>query len=85
MIIYVGDVRRTRGPTTCPQVSKRPNGVRHYIQTNEFGQPDGKNVPQFSSHLGTLARKGNLLPICYSDWRHVPTNKKEDIWKLVLV
>lgn len=77
MLIYVGDVRWTRGPTTCSQVSKRLDGVRRYIRTNEFGQPSGENALQFSSHLGTLAQKGNLLPICYLDWRHIPIKKKE--------
>ncbi|XP_026377789.1 bromodomain-containing protein DDB_G0278469-like [Papaver somniferum] len=52
------------------------------ISFNSNEQPIGDPSVQLASVLGVLVRK---LPLTYKDWRLVPYEAKENIWKIVSV
>ncbi|KAL0422239.1 UNVERIFIED_CONTAM: Transcription factor GTE6 [Sesamum latifolium] len=58
-------------------------GDRIPIPTNAQGQPVGPHAQKLVSFLGTLARNGHFLPLTYLDWRHVPSEKKKNMWEKV--
>ncbi|KAL9426277.1 hypothetical protein AB3S75_033119 [Citrus x aurantiifolia] len=47
-----------------------------------MGVPAGDEATELASFLGVLAR--TLVSILYSDWRKVPPETKERLWKSVL-
>ncbi|KAK4401997.1 Ankyrin repeat, bromo and BTB domain-containing protein DDB [Sesamum angolense] len=58
-------------------------GDRIPIPTNAQGLPVGPHAQKLVSFLGTLARNGHFLPLTYLDWRHVPSEKKKNMWEKV--
>lgn len=69
-------------------IHRRTPAEREVIFLNKKGQPDGPNekvVTTFSRFLGTVAKCPNLTPLNYLTWRHVPEQKKNDIWEYVKV
>ena len=79
-------IKKGRGPTTCKDLwIKLPTAKKLIIEINDAGQPIGENAYKLSSFLGTLARNGAYAPINYEDWRLMPENYKERIWKIVEV
>ena len=53
------------------------------VQYNEMGVPGGDEAIELASFLGVLARTS--VYILYFDWRKVPPETKERLWKSVLV
>jgi len=49
------------------------------------GLPVGPNAVTLATFVGSIVRKGNLLPLTYSDWRSVPKEDKEKAWSIVKV
>ncbi|XP_028116373.1 uncharacterized protein LOC114314123 [Camellia sinensis] len=59
-----------------------PGGGILHIVPNELNQVvDG--YTSLASRLGVLARDGNLMPLTYRTWSHVPKENKERIWREV--
>ena len=54
-------------------------GGKLNIEVNELGQPIMLETSTLASHLGVLARDGSLLPLNYTDWRHVPKHYKRRV------
>ncbi|KAJ6807042.1 uncharacterized protein M6B38_273440 [Iris pallida] len=57
------------------------SGTQKIIIFNEYGQPVDIGSTQFSSAVGMIAKAH--CPPGIEDWRRVPKNIKEDIWKSV--
>ena len=53
--------------------------VRKEFTYNELGFSIGADVCQYSTFIGVLARRVDLLPWDCHDWRTCPLAKKEDI------
>ncbi|XP_016440155.1 uncharacterized protein LOC107765967 isoform X2 [Nicotiana tabacum] len=71
--------KRKRGRTQMRSVHGRK--VRKVITLNNLNQPIGpskKDVREFGSFLGTLARTATLCPLDILDWRKMDT--KDDLW-----
>ncbi|KAK9287254.1 hypothetical protein L1049_015667 [Liquidambar formosana] len=64
------------------QLQMRNNRI--YIEANDLNQPIGDESSELGKHIGTLARKGNIAPIHYTDWRLMPVAIKDEMFKLVL-
>lgn len=56
---------------------------RMVITLNAHGLPVGDNSTKLSSRCGQLVR--SIVPISYKDWHAVPNEKKDELWKLLLV
>ncbi|KAL9459871.1 hypothetical protein AB3S75_003137 [Citrus x aurantiifolia] len=52
------------------------------VQYNEMGVPAGDEATELASFIGVLARTS--VSILYSDWRKVPLETKECLWKSVM-
>eukprot|EP00268_Persea_americana_P060284 TRINITY_DN7486_c0_g1_i2.p1 TRINITY_DN7486_c0_g1~~TRINITY_DN7486_c0_g1_i2.p1 ORF type:complete len:212 (-),score=39.40 TRINITY_DN7486_c0_g1_i2:246-881(-) len=63
--------------------SSMPPKKRMVITLNAHGLPVGDNSTKFSSRCGQLVR--SIVPISYKDWRAVPNEKKDELWKLLLL
>ena len=61
-----------------------PSGGILHIVPNELNQVVDGYTP-LASRLGVLARDGNLMPLTYRTWSHVPKENKERIWREVKV
>ena len=48
-------------------------------------QPYGDNLKHLKTHLGILAKNGEQVPLIYPDWRDVPKDILDYIWKEVEV
>ena len=60
------------------------NGGILHIVANELSQViEGHTL--LASHLGVLARDGNLAPLTYKSWHHVPNENKEKNWREIKV
>ena len=53
--------------------------VRKELTYNELGFPIGADVCQYSTFIGVLARRADLLPWDCHDWRTCPLGKKQEI------
>ncbi|KAL2928295.1 hypothetical protein RDABS01_007668 [Bienertia sinuspersici] len=76
----------TRGPTMCYKIHGRSEEERLEIILNEHGQPiglDNNTLNEFSSILGTIARKANLLPLTVKNWPIFKNDKREELWDYV--
>ena len=60
-------------------------GGKINIEVNALGQPIMPETSILASHLGVLARDGSLLPLHYTDWRHVPKHYKKRVWNEIKV
>ncbi|KAL2921381.1 DNA-directed RNA polymerase subunit beta [Bienertia sinuspersici] len=72
-----------RGPTMCYKVHERSEEECLEIILNEHGQPigpDDKTLNEFSSFLGIIARKANLLPLTVKNWPTFKNDKREELW-----
>ncbi|CAL5372162.1 unnamed protein product [Camellia sinensis] len=74
----------SRGPTLMHGSDWNPSGGILHIVPNELNQVVDGYTP-LASRLGVLARDGNLMPLTYRTWSHVPKENKERIWREVKV
>uniref|UniRef100_A0A803M3B3 Uncharacterized protein n=1 Tax=Chenopodium quinoa TaxID=63459 RepID=A0A803M3B3_CHEQI len=71
----------------CYNVHGRNEEERLEITLNEHGQPvgpDDKTCNEFTSFLGTIARKTNILSLTVKNWPILRNEKKEELWDYVL-
>lgn len=80
-----GTKKSGRGPTRCIELSKRAPGERFDVSFNIYNQPIGVFGRKLTSYLGLIVRDGQIAPLTYTDWRGMPNDKKERMWKLALV
>ncbi|CAL5344683.1 unnamed protein product [Camellia sinensis] len=74
----------SRGPTLMHGSDWNPSGGILHIVPNELNQVVDGYTP-LASRLGVLARDGNLMPLTYRTWSHVPKENKERIWREVKI
>ncbi|CAL5433380.1 unnamed protein product [Camellia sinensis] len=74
----------SRGPTLMHGSDWNPSGGILHIVPNELNQVVDGYTP-LASRLGVLARDGNLMPLTYRTWSHVPKENKERIWREIKV
>ncbi|CAL5391489.1 unnamed protein product [Camellia sinensis] len=74
----------SKGPTLMHGSDWNPSGGILHIVPNELNQVVDGYTP-LASCLGVLARDGNLMPLTYRTWSHVPKENKERIWREVKV
>ncbi|CAL5358284.1 unnamed protein product [Camellia sinensis] len=79
-----GVCHSSRGPTLMHGSDWNPSGGILHIVPNELNQVVDGYTP-LASRLGVLARDGNLMPLTYRTWSHVPKENKERIWREVKV
>lgn len=75
--------RKTRGPARLPDIWNLGPSQELPEQFNIYNQcVDNGELEYF---CGTVARNPDLTPLEYDDWRKVPTNVKDEIWRVVKV
>ena len=83
------DVLEISNPTRAIKMGARTNkGLKMkkgkiMVQYNEMGVPVGDEATELASFIRVLARTS--VSILYSDWRKVPLETKESLWKSVMV
>ncbi|XP_026440277.1 uncharacterized protein LOC113339092 [Papaver somniferum] len=70
-----------RGPTQMHALKLDSVEPKRTVSFNTNEQPIGDPSVQLSSVLPVLVRK---LPLTFRDWRRVPIQAKENIWKIAL-
>ena len=81
--IASAEPKKVRGPTCLADIWNLPPDQKLPEQFNEFNQcVDEGELEMF---CGTVARNSSLTPLEYTDWRLVPEEIKEEIWKIVKV
>ncbi|KAF7832210.1 putative transposase [Senna tora] len=87
-----GDIRkgtskkRTRGQTSYKNVHARSIEEREEVILNDDGQPIGpreKTVKDLSLSLGTMARNSTFCPLTYTNWKAMPSDLKDHMWKYI--
>lgn len=53
-------------------IDRLPESHRIIVTFNEYGQPLMKAGGLYTRYLGKIARKGNMCPLSYKDWRMMP-------------
>ena len=76
-------VHRTRGQNKYLEVWDLPDNQVIELPLNSMHQPVDEGARTFTGFLGTIARKPNMCPIKYLDWKEVPAKLKEECWRLV--
>lgn len=73
------DPSKPRGPTITSKSKKGKIKVRY----NKKGVPVGDGGTKLATFEGLVGR--TRVKITYETWRHVPADKKEEIWEYILV
>ncbi|KAF7832775.1 putative transposase [Senna tora] len=76
--------KRTRGQTSCKNIHARSIEEREEVILNDDGQPIGpreKTVKDLSLFLGTMARNSTFCPLTYTNWKALPSDLKDHMWK----
>ncbi|CAL5348724.1 unnamed protein product [Camellia sinensis] len=69
-----------RGSTLMHGSDWNPSGGILHIVSNELNQVVDGYTP-LASRLSVLAQDGNLTPLTYRTWNHIPKENKERIWR----
>ncbi|KAF7844459.1 putative transposase [Senna tora] len=78
--------KRTRGKTSCKNIHARSIEEREEVILNDDGQPIGsreKTVKDLSLFLGTMARNSTFCPLTYTNWKAMPSDLKDHMWKYI--
>ncbi|KAF7821364.1 putative transposase [Senna tora] len=78
--------KRTRGQTSCKNVHARSVEEREEVILNDDGQPIGsreKTVNDLSLFLGRMARNSTFCPLTYTNWKAMPSDLKDHMWKYI--
>ena len=76
--------RTSRGRTHLDKLTAQTEqGLKNIVQFDSKGRPIGKAAAQLQSYVGVLAREN--VNITYDNWKKVPYDVKENIWKTVNV
>ncbi|XP_023914558.2 uncharacterized protein LOC112026107 [Quercus suber] len=76
-------VRSTRGITRMSEIWNLTDGKKVQLSFNGCFQPVEREGIIFNRFVGTVARKPNLCPINYFNWRKVPNDYKEKCWTII--
>ncbi|XP_050258344.1 uncharacterized protein LOC126703426 [Quercus robur] len=76
-------VRATRGANNYLFIWNLPENHKIELPLTSSNQPIKKAGRNFTSWLGTIARKPHLCPIKYKNWTRMPDEFKEQIWDIV--
>ncbi|PPS03621.1 hypothetical protein GOBAR_AA17043 [Gossypium barbadense] len=71
-----GGTRKVRGRTLLRDLYDLDPVERVKVSRNPHGQPVGSEARLLAGYLGILARNGNMLPINYESWHHMPDSNK---------
>ncbi|KAM7263802.1 hypothetical protein ACFE04_001485 [Oxalis oulophora] len=74
--------KKTRGPTRCLHIWDAKHPIIR-VEVNANGIPIGKEGSTLTRFLGIIARKGDLAPLDYFDWRDLPKTMKDHMWRIV--
>ncbi|KAK6162032.1 hypothetical protein DH2020_001873 [Rehmannia glutinosa] len=77
-----GNMRKKRGGTRAKDVWTLPKGSKVVVQCNGWGKPIKKSGGILGGWLGTVARKKEFCSVEYSNWRKMPSEDKDILWKL---
>ncbi|KAF7801172.1 putative transposase [Senna tora] len=80
--------KRTRGQTSCKNIHARSVEEREEVILNDDGQPiepREKKVKDLSLFLGTMARNSTFCPLTYTNWKAMPSDLKDHMWKYINV
>ncbi|GLT83467.1 hypothetical protein SLE2022_017550 [Rubroshorea leprosula] len=58
-------------------------GVKVNVIFDANCHPIGKEGCTLTRFLGTVARKSDVAPISYMEWRDMPQIYKDDMWKII--
>ncbi|KAF7826750.1 putative transposase [Senna tora] len=78
--------KRTRGQTSSKNIHARSFEEREEVILNDDGQPIGpreKTVKDLSLFLGTMARNSTFCPLTYTNWKAMPSDLKDHMWKYI--
>ncbi|KAK9073297.1 hypothetical protein SSX86_007621 [Deinandra increscens subsp. villosa] len=78
-----GAPKKGRGHTQKMDIWKMNSTERICVTFDKFGLPVGDEGRELGQYIGTLVRMAENVSIEYTDWRKVPTKKKEDMYSLV--
>ena len=75
--------RNTQGRTILPDIWGIDHGEKLTVKFNSLNQcvDDG----ELEYFCGTMARKKELTPLEFSDWRKVSATTKDKIWDVIKV
>ncbi|GKV37232.1 hypothetical protein SLEP1_g45289 [Rubroshorea leprosula] len=77
--------RKPRGPTLMSHIWELDKGVKVNVIFDANCHPIGKEGCTLTRFLGTVARKSDVAPISYMEWRDMPQIYKDDMWKIIEV
>ncbi|GKV30650.1 hypothetical protein SLEP1_g39439 [Rubroshorea leprosula] len=75
--------RKPKGPTFMSHVWELDKGVKVNVIFDANCHLAGKEGCTLTRILGTIARKSNVAPINYKEWRDMPQIYKDDMWKII--
>ncbi|GAB4832211.1 hypothetical protein Ancab_040259 [Ancistrocladus abbreviatus] len=75
--------KRTRGKTTLAKIWNLPEGEWVVVKCNDQNQLIGVEGGLLGQFLGTIAQKGDIVPLHQDDWRHVKNKYKPNILEQV--
>ncbi|GKV15602.1 hypothetical protein SLEP1_g26379 [Rubroshorea leprosula] len=75
--------RKPRGPTLMSHIWELDKGAKVNVIFDANCHPIGKEGCTLTRFIGTIARKSDIAPINYKDWRDMPQIYKDDMWKII--
>ncbi|GKV09619.1 hypothetical protein SLEP1_g21091 [Rubroshorea leprosula] len=75
--------RKPRGPTLMSHIWELEKGVKVNVIFDPTCHPVGKEGYTLTRFLDTVARKSDVAPINYKEWRDMPQIYKDDMWKII--
>ncbi|GLT96815.1 hypothetical protein SLE2022_144130 [Rubroshorea leprosula] len=75
--------RKPRGPTLMSRIWELDKGAKVNVMFDAKCHPIGKEGCTLTRFIGTIARKSDVAPINYKDWRDMPQIYKDDMWKII--
>ncbi|GKV13761.1 hypothetical protein SLEP1_g24743 [Rubroshorea leprosula] len=75
--------RKPRGPTLLSHIWELDKGAKVNVMFDANCHPIGKEGCTLTRFIGTIARKSDVAPINYKDWRDMPQIYKDDMWKII--
>ncbi|GLT45969.1 hypothetical protein SLA2020_197620 [Shorea laevis] len=75
--------RKPRGPTLMSHIWELDKGAKVNVIFDANCHPIGKEGCTLTRFIGTVARKSDVAPINYKEWRDMPQIYKDDMWKII--
>ena len=82
--VEVPPAKRHKGKTICVDLIKATSdGSKIRAEFNKIGVAIGEGSTKLASRTGVLVRLH--IPLCFNDWRLVPSECKDNIWNEINV